>query len=105
MKRPVANRVLVEVDLPEQHVSEGGIILATVENAHTKEMAAETGTILAVGPTVFHSWGVEGEFKVGDKVHFKRYAGIVVKPADLGKKIPGQRAMDDEDIILVDDKE
>ncbi len=107
MKRPVANRILIEVDLPDgkEEKSTGGIILATGIDTHTKELGAETGTILSIGPTVFDTWGVKDEFKVGDRVHFRRYAGVIVKPASLKDNTPGQRIMDEEDILVVEDQE
>ena len=75
--------VLVEIKNAESK-TEGGIIL-TNDHVEKTQMAEETGTIIAFGPTCFvgmrgceapdvpayEQWGL----KLGDKVEFKKFEG------------------------------
>lgn len=103
MCRPVANRVVVEIDPVKEKKSDGGIIIADLIDNGRKELASEQGTIIAIGPTAFKDWGVAGEFKVGDHVHFKRYSGLSISDTDKADG-PKFRVMEDEDIVLVDEE-
>ncbi len=87
--KPAGYFVLVDVT-PVKSVSDGGIILSS-DTVMKEQMAEETGTIVAFGPTAFvgmrgceqteeeiragiwppQKWGL----KVGDKVEFKRFEG------------------------------
>lgn len=104
IRQPVANRVLVRIDPIEEKVSSGGIVLATTGNLAQKENASESGVIIAMGPTVFNNWGVPGEFKVGDHVHFVRYSGAAVADP-TNPDAPKLRVLMDEDILLVDSED
>ncbi len=83
--KPAGYFVLVDVT-PVKSVSEGGIILSG-DTVMKEQMAEETGTIVAFGPTCFvgmrgvddalahgsayKQWGLD----VGNKVEFKRFEG------------------------------
>ncbi len=83
--KPAGYFVLVDVT-PVKSVSDGGIILSS-DTVMKEQMAEETGTIVAFGPTAFvgmrgceevnvtlpayRLWGLN----VGDKVEFKRFEG------------------------------
>ncbi len=81
--KPAGYFVLVDVT-PVKSVSEGGIILSG-DTVMKEQMAEETGTIVAFGPTAFVGMrGCEAEgipapeqwgLKVNDKVEFKRFEG------------------------------
>ncbi len=64
-------------------VSKGGLYLAVDENR--ERAGAQMGTVLSIGPSAWrnelYGYGLEGWkpwCKVGDKVFFKRYAGLEV---------------------------
>jgi chaperonin GroES len=81
--KPCGYFVLVDITEAE-HVTSGGIVLPT-ELVEKEQMAEETGTIVAFGPTCFVGWrGCEREdipayeqwgLKVGDKVEFRKFEG------------------------------
>lgn len=81
--KPAGYHVLVDVT-PAESVTSGGIFLPK-DLVEKEQMAEETGTILAFGPTCFvgmrgcdaegipahEQWGL----KVGNKVEFKKFEG------------------------------
>ena len=95
--KPVEFNVLVE-PVEIEKVTKGGIILA--DQVIEKEQAAAVhGRILAASPLAFtyDDWPVEQRPKVGDRVVFAKYAGMVVTGAD-GKSY---RLVKDKDICAV----
>lgn len=95
---PVGHRVLI---LPEQveEKTEGGIILHTASQKSREEMAQINGIVVGIGSTAYndqHSpW-----CKVGDKVIFGKYSGLIYDGLD-GKKY---RIINDLDIVAVVEK-
>ncbi len=81
--KPAGYFVLVDIT-PVKSVTDSGIILSS-QTVEKEQMAEETGTIVAFGPTSFvgmrgceaadkpahEQWGLN----VGDKVEFKRFEG------------------------------
>jgi len=82
-----------------------GIILNTVSMREREQMANTTGIVLAMGPSCFEDM-TESWCKVGDKVAFAKYAGLLYTGKD-GKQVRMINDMDitatlDEDVELVD---
>ncbi len=96
-KRPLWRNVLVELDKVEK-VSSGGIILPDTDPR--KKMAQEIGTVVGLGRAVLADTGCEGDLKIGDKVLFKRYAGVEANCKGDEEGV-SYRAMNEEEIILV----
>ena len=95
--KPVEFNVLVEPDEVKER-TDGGVIIPQM--ARDKEQAAAVhGRILAASPLAFtyDDWPMEQRPKVGDKVVFAKYAGMVVTGAD-GKSY---RLVKDKDICAV----
>ena len=92
---PVGWRVLI---LPREVMekSAGGIILNTETNREREQMANTTGIVVEVGDECYKDtksiW-----CKVGDKVIFGKYAGLLYK----GKDGKSYRMVNDEDITGV----
>ena len=75
-------RVIVSVEKPKA-VSKGGIVLAV--NQKQERAGLQRGTVLSIGSAAWkntlYGFGLEGWkpwCKVGDKVFFKRYAGVEI---------------------------
>jgi co-chaperonin GroES (HSP10) len=89
---PAGHRILIK---PQEikKVSAGGIILSTESSGEREQMANTTGVVVAMGDTCYHDkpnpW-----CKVGDKVIFAKYAGLLY----LGKDGMQYRMINDEDI-------
>jgi len=99
----VGHRVLIEPDSLEVK-SESGIVLEIEgsKDFKLKEGATQTGTILAIGPNAWLDPGLSynGDWaKVGDHVHFAKYAGKIVHCKDTERKL---HLVNDEDIQLVE---
>lgn len=74
MIRPLDDRVLVQIEKPEERNEMGLIIPDTVRERE------QEGTVIAVGPGRFHDGGyVPLQIKVGDKVFFGKTAGTEIK--------------------------
>ena len=86
--RALANKVIVE-KIPEEDVTEGGIVLTEKTKALYKPVK---GTVLAVGPGKYLESGdlVDPGLSVGDVVLFGQRAG---EELDLGG---------DEDLVVMD---
>jgi co-chaperonin GroES (HSP10) len=89
---PVGWRVLL---LPKEleEKSSGGIILNTDKGHEREEMANTTGIVVAMGDECYKDTQTQW-CKVGDKVIFAKYAGLLYQGKD-GKKY---RLVNDEDI-------
>ena len=89
---PVGWRVLVAPkEIAEK--SAGGIILNTDTSRERENMANTTGVVVAVGDGCYSSMPVPW-CKVGDKVSFAKYAGLLYK----GKDGKPYRMINDEDV-------
>jgi chaperonin GroES len=89
---PVGNRILIK---PQEiaKVSKGGILLTTETTAAREQMGNTTGIVVAMGNHCYledsSSW-----CKVGDKVIFAKYAGLLY----TGKDGQDYRMINDHDI-------
>jgi len=81
MLKPLADRVLVEVD-EEESKTKGGILLPD-----TAQKKSQKGTVIAVGSGKMLDDGkrVPFEVKVGDRVLFAKYSGTDLE--EDGKKM------------------
>lgn len=119
IKGALGNRVLVKLDMLEKTTAEtddktmrmtkGGLLIPEnsklVQDEDRRQEGAETGTVVSIGYMAYQGLG-DGRpwVKLGDRVGFKRYAGIDPYPhgSPDGYKY---RAMDDEDIVFSIDQE
>lgn len=85
--KPVRNMVLV---LPDdiENKTKSGIVLSTNENLERLQLAQTEGVVVEVAAEADHYC------KVGDRVIFKKYSGIVIK----GKDEKTYRLIDDLEI-------
>lgn len=80
---PTGNRILVKPD-PVETKTKSGIVLAIDEKR--EGAASVTGVVLAIGEVAWKEF-VDGQFrqvyepyaKVGDRVQYRRYTGVVVE--------------------------
>ena len=89
---PIGWRVLIK---PQEvrEVSQGGIILSTDKGKEREQMANTTGIVIAMGDQCYadepNPW-----CKVGDKVIFAKYAGLMY----LGRDSNAYRMINDKDV-------
>lgn len=90
---PAGHRVLV---LPREVMekTESGIILATEGQREREQMSNTTGIVVAMGDTCFDDMAVPW-CKVGDKVAFAKYSGLLYTGRDGIK----YRMFNDGDIV------
>jgi chaperonin GroES len=91
---PQGHRVLVRPDKKEQKTA-GGIIIAE-QIREKEELAGIFGTLVSIGPDSWKAFG-DGQpwAKVGDRVVFSKYGGIVLEDPD-DKEL--YRLLNDDDI-------
>jgi chaperonin GroES len=91
---PVGWRILIKPKEVKE-VSKGGIILTTEASKEREQMGNTTGIVVAMGKQCYATnpaW-----CKVGDKVIFAKYAGLLY----VGKDGHAYRLVNDEDITGV----
>lgn len=81
MLKPLADRVLVEVDVEESKTA-GGILIPD-----TAQKKSQKGTVLAVGPgkVLDNGQRLPISVAVGDRVLFAKYSGVDIE--ENGKKM------------------
>jgi chaperonin GroES len=89
---PVGWRILIKPQEVKK-VSKGGIILSTESNSDREQMANTTGIVVAMGDQCYIDEPAPW-CKVGDKVIFAKYAGLLY----LGKDGNQYRMINDKDI-------
>jgi chaperonin GroES len=89
---PVGWRVLIKPQEVKE-VSQGGIILTTEKSKEREQMANTTGIVIAMGDQCYADEPTPW-CKVGDKVIFAKYAGLLY----LGKDGASYRMVNDKDI-------
>lgn len=96
---PVGHRILV---LPREVAEKtaSGIILATDQGREREQMANTTGIVVAMGNTCYSDM-TESWCKLGDKVAFAKYAGLLY----IGKDGVKYRMVNDGDITAVLDSD
>lgn len=97
--RPTGHRIMVKPDEVET-VSASGIIISQGNQAERERMAQIRGTLVDVGSCAWadqkHSWGL----KVGDRVLFAKYRGVLIGK-EQSKDGCEYRLLDDLDIAGV----
>ena len=90
--RPVGPRILVR---PKEVLekSAGGIILSTEKTKEREQMSNTTGIVISMGSQCFYDEDTPW-CKVGDKVIFAKYAGLLYK----GKDGVQYRMINDRDV-------
>ncbi len=97
----LGRRVLVLPDEVEEF-SEGGIFIASL-NRKEERAAQITGTVVSIGHLCWKGFEDETPWcKVGDKVHFSRYAGRYIDDPETEIRY---MVMNDEDIIALIEEE
>jgi len=91
---PCEYKILIEPEEVEQK-SAGGIVLA-IATTEKEKMAQVRGKLIAVGGNAFEDWK-EPIPKVGDKILYAKYAGLVVKAPD-GREL---RVANDKDVTAI----
>ena len=96
---PAGHRVLV---LPREIMekSAGGIILGTDNQREREQMANTTGVVVAMGNTCYDDMSIPW-CKVGDKVAFAKYAGLLY----TGRNGVKYRMVNDGDITATLDED
>ena len=89
---PAGHRILIKPQEVKK-VSAGGIILSTESSGEREQMANTTGVVIAMGDTCYDNRPTPW-CKVGDKVIFAKYAGLLYK----GKDGKNYRMVNDKDI-------
>lgn len=100
---PVGHRVLV---LPEQETEDQkalkriGLVMA--ENVNDRHRLAQmAGVVVGIGDTAWRDFKSEPWAKVGDRVMFAKYSGVILR----GKDGNSYRMVNDEDIVATLDPE
>lgn len=100
---PRGPRVLLLPDQIEE-TSPGGIVVATGTQLMREELAQTEGLVVALGSTAYREPPFDNDTdpwcKVGDRVIFAKYAGLVC-PGNDGKKY---RLVHDRDIVALKHK-
>ena len=96
---PKGHRILVLPDEVETKTA-SGIITTTATQEFREQLAQVDGVVVAMGSTCYHDQ-VEPWCKVGDKVIFGKYSGII-REGSNGKKY---RIINDLDVVGTIDKE
>ena len=92
---PVGQRVLI-LPLEIEEKTSSGIILSSVSENDRQQMANTSGMVMALGEDAFSDYKTPW-CKVGDKVVFAKYAGLLY----LGKDDKKYRVINDTDIAAV----
>src|SRR5574337_304886 len=94
---PVGTVILVLPD-PIEEKTDSGIIVSTGSELDRQQMAQTDGVVVAISPDAFTDLG-EGKnrCKVGDRVIFAKYAGMVRKGTDE----QSYRLIHDRDVLAV----
>ena len=93
MARPAGHRIMIRVDDTEE-VTKGGVVLSS-ETVLKESRAIDKGVVVALGATAYKDFTGEPWVKVGDKVWFKKYAGLKVDDCNV--------IIEDEDIYAIED--
>jgi chaperonin GroES len=89
---PVGNRLLLK-PIEIQEKSSGGIILATDSLKEREQMANTTGIVVAMGDDCYSDERAPW-CKVGDKITFAKYAGLMY----MGRDSNHYRMINDKDV-------
>jgi len=88
--QPEGCKILVKVEKVKEQ-TEGGIWKPPTAK-DDEQLAATTGEVVAIGPSVDIAFN-DGPLKVGDKIKFAKYGGVLIDEEDF------IRVINDEDIL------
>lgn len=91
--QPEGNKLLVKIEEIEE-VTAGGIIKPQMVR-DDEQLSCTTGEVLAVGPSVDMAFAKSRPVKIGDKVIFARYGGVLIDERE------GLRIIHDEDVLAM----
>ena len=74
---PTGYRVLIETDVVPEEITESGIIIPQAE-LEKYQNAQPTGVIRAIGPECWNKSDQNDWAKVGDRVVFDKYSGMLI---------------------------
>jgi co-chaperonin GroES (HSP10) len=90
--------VLVILPDPVEETSESGIVLTTASESDRLKLAQTDGVVIAIAPDAFTDLGEsKPRCKVGDRVIFAKYAGMIRK----GNDDVEYRLIHDRDVLAV----
>lgn len=102
--QPVEYKVLIEPDQVEEVAGRAKLIIVPDTVRDKFQIAKVKGTLLAIGGNAFEDWK-EPKPKVGDKVYFAKYAGMMLKRYDPEGKIHNAVLCNDKDIAAILDRD
>ena len=104
MIEPLLHRILIKTDVLEdidddfKRAKAAGIVFDFANERDREQAAVDTGTIVAMGPSVFKDFGVENTLKIGDRVVYARYGGKAVTDPETKVKYV---TVNDEDLVCI----
>jgi len=104
MIEPVAHRLVVkpfditEADDIYKSAKASGLILSGEDKLRREQAAVDRGTVVSLGPTVFHDFHCPNSIEVGDEIVFAKYAGKEVEDPDTKEKLT---IINDEDVVAI----
>ena len=108
MIQPFNNKLVIkpykitETDAVYKSALANGIVLPNEDKQKREQAAVDQGTVVAVGPTVFHDFHCPDTVRVGDEVIFAKYAGKEVVDPNTGEAFT---IINDEDLVALFSKE
>ena len=79
---PIGDRVLICPEEVEE-VSRGGIVIHSASQAEKEQMAQVFGLVVEIAPEAWSEYNIGSKpIKVGDRVIFGKYAGMVFRGLD-----------------------
>ena len=93
--KAVGYRMLIKLDAVEE-VLKSGLVIASDKERKRQEVGMEKGTVIDIGPNAYEELEGDPWVKVGDRIMFQRYAGVIVE--DGKTKF---RAINDTDVYAI----
>ena len=98
--QPIEFKILVKLDVVEDK-SAGGIYLPTSTQSR-EQYAAERGEIISMAENAFVDNSLFAEKpKVGDRVLFAKYSGMIVEEVGEQREMIKYRLMNDKDVCAI----
>jgi co-chaperonin GroES (HSP10) len=104
MIEPLNNKLVIKPYKIEEHdevyksAIAAGLALAGDDKRKREQAAVDQGTVVAIGPTVFHDFHCPDTVKVGDEIVFAKYAGKEVEDPETKEVFT---IINDEDCVAI----
>ena len=104
MIEPVSHRLVVrpykitEVDSVYKSAIAAGIQLPDEDKRRREQAAVDQGTVVTLGPTVFHDFNCPNSIQVGDEIVYAKFAGKEVQDPETKEMLT---IINDEDIVAI----